>query len=281
MALSTQAAANGGIQPPYYVRKTSAGTEAVDILYSTFYEAGEPAAATAPSPGLNGAALTSYAGQIPFTNPVSGNTYLWQFEVVTSASAGTFATAQVVYLLDRLWHNSGIVATTTTEQAITSGAMPARDINGSTNGEGLMAALEVSTTGTNGAVTTITLNYTNSAGTAGRTATMASFPATALAGTFIPFQLAAGDTGIRSIQGITLGTTLTSITMHLVVYRVLDMSAQNLDRSTANTAETRRDMHTSGFVRMFDNTVPFIVLHPSNASGNANHVRGVFRVAQG
>ena len=281
MAITTQAGANSGAQPPYYVRKASSASEAADLLHSTFYETGEPGAATAPSPGLNGAALTSYTGQIPFTNPVSGNSYLYKWEPVLSDTGGTASTSVVSMLLDRLWHNSGIVATTTAEQPITSGAMPARDVNGSTNGEGLMAALEVSTTGTNGLSTTITLNYTNSAGTAGRTATIASFPATAVAGAFIPFQLQAGDTGIRSIQGITLGTTLTSITMHIVVYRMLDFVVQSTDRGSTSGAETRRDMHDSGFVRLFNNTVPFIVLLMRSASANSNVLRGVFRVAQG
>ncbi len=282
MALTTQAGANAAIQPPFYFRKASSAVEAADILSSTFYETGEPGAAAAPTPGLNGAALTTYAGQIPFSNPASGNTYLWQWQPVASDSGGTALTHIVSYLLDRLWHNSGIVATTTTAQSITSGAMPARDVNGSTNGEGLMAALEVSAATTNAAaITTITLNYTNQAGTAGRTGTIASFPATAAVGTFVPFRLDAGDTGIRSIEGITLGTSLVTGTVHLVVYRVLDIVVQGLDRSPSTGAETRRDMHDSGFVRLYDNTVPFVVIHPRSAAANSNLIRGVFRVAQG
>ena len=283
MPLTTQATANAAIRQPFYFRKNTAGSvEAADQLHSYFFEAGEPAAAAAPTPGLNGAALTSYAGQIPFQNPVSGNTYLWQWDVTSHDTAGTNATAQVSLLLDRLWHNSGIVVTTTTAQAITSPAFPARDRNGSADGEGLMIAIEVSAATTNAAaVTNMTVNYTNQAGTAGRTATLASFPATAVAGSFSVFRLADGDTGVRSIEGITLGTSLVTGTVHLVVFRMLDMAVQIFERNASHGGNSQRDMHSSGFVRLWDNTVPFVVMHPRGTTANANNLRGVFRVAQG
>ena len=56
---------------------------------------------------------------------------------------------------------------------------------------------------------------------AGKTATISSFPATAVIGTFVPFQLAEGDLGIRSIQSITLGTTLTAGAISLIAFNFL------------------------------------------------------------
>lgn len=78
------------------------------------------------------------------------------------------------------------------------------------------------------AVANTTVNYTNSQGTAARTATFAASvgrqaPATPVIGTFMPFNLQAGDTGVRSIQGITLTTTYTSGTMMLIVYRPITL----------------------------------------------------------
>lgn len=79
----------------------------------------------------------------------------------------------------------------------------------------------VTTATTNAAVVnTITVSYTNSAGVAGRIGTL-SFPATAVIGTFIPINLAQGDFGVRSIQSITLGTTLTAGAISLVCYTPL------------------------------------------------------------
>jgi hypothetical protein len=124
-------------------------------------------------------------------------------------------------LWDFLWVNSGIAVTTTTAQTINSVAWPARDLDGSTNGQGVNAAILVTTATTNaGAITNTTLSYTNQAGTAGRTATIASFPAAAVIGTIVPFQLAAGDSGIRSIQTITLGTSYGGGAISLVSYTI-------------------------------------------------------------
>jgi hypothetical protein len=140
---------------------------------------------------------------------------------------------------------------------------------------GCMAALEVSTVTGNGApVTTITISYTNESGTAGRTGTIASFPATAVAGTFVPFALQAGDLGIRSIQSITLGTSLVSGTVHLVVYRKL--AALNLAQPNAGAP---KDAIGLGFPRLYDNTVPFLVCLPNGTT--AATVTGSLVVAQG
>lgn len=248
MAITTLDGAIAGALPPTQLAKVGAAMKGAGILHSLFYSPGIPGAAAAPSPGINGAALTTYAGQIPFTNPGAGNSYLLRFGCVPS-----FAGA--LLLLDRLWHNSGLVVTTTTAQAITPVAIPARDADGATAGNGVRIAIEVSTATTNaGAVTNLTASYTNSAGTAGRTATMSSFPATANAGTFVEFQLQAGDVGVRSVESVTLGTSLVSGTIHLVLFRQL---------ATAGCAIANQyggvDAVSGGFVRMYNNTVPFVI----------------------
>lgn len=269
MAISSLDAMIAGMLPLQRFLKIGATMEAAGVLHSLLYTSGIPGAGAAPAPGLAGAALTTYAGQIPFSNPVSGNSYLALFEGGMSALDGQ------LILYDRLWHNSGIGITTPGGQTITSVAWPARDNNGSTNGEGVYAALEVSgATGNGAAITTTTLTYTNSAGTGSRTATMASFPQTAAAGSFIPFQLQAGDTGIRSIQTLTLGTSYTSGTVHLVAYRELGPSL-NLGVYRGD----RVDAVSSGFPRLYDNTVPCLLWMPSAVT--AVTIRGAMGVAQG
>lgn len=290
MAIMTLAGANSGLKPPYYFHKTGSSMKAAAVMHSYFYNAGEPAAAVAPTPGLNGAALTTYAGQLQFQNPPTGNSYLTGFYCSSFGNSGIGP----LFLMDRLWHNSGIAVATLTAQAITSGAWPARDFSGSINGVDVFAALEVSTvTGNAGAIANTTLDYTNSAGTAGRVGTIASFPVTAAAGTFVPFELAAGDTGIQSIQGITLGTSYVSGTIHIVVFRVLDMMplagapgvpfASVMPSVPTNNRRTQypgRDLFSSGFVRMYDNTVPFLVAIANSTSGT-DLKAGVLAVAQG
>lgn len=234
---------------------------------SYFYSAGFPAAAAAPTPGIGGEVLTSYAGQLPFTNPASGNSYLSRFQA-TAGVAGT------LLICDRLWHNSGIDVTSTSEQVFTSSAqIPARDANGTNAGEEVFAAIEVSTV-TGAGTPVATLKYTNSDGTPGQTAITAQpLVATSVAGTFYPFALAAGDKGIQKAESLTLNATWTSGTIHVVLFRVI----ARLEIPFNNTSNMI-DAITGGFPRMYDNSVPFLVAIPSSTS---MVIQGSYVVSQG
>jgi hypothetical protein len=164
------------------------------------------------------------AGSMWRGNPASGNSYV---SVVSAIAAGNSAGSGCLMLIDRLWNNGGFTITSTTAQTVNSVAWPSRcptsatDQTPSTNGYGVLLGMEISV-GTGAGTPTITVGYTNSAGTASRTAanlvaTGASSPAT----TFYPIGLQAGDTGVRSVQSVTLSATWTSGTMNLVAYRIL------------------------------------------------------------
>ena len=251
MAVTTLDQLLAAMLAPEDVMKEAFTGEAANEWHSTFYVAGKPGPAVAPSPGLAGAALTSYAGQIPFPAPAaSKNVYLAGLDFTAGSGCGA------MMLLDRLWHNSGIVVTTTTGQTINSTTWPARDANGSTNGVGVGVGIEVSTATTNGAaVTNTTMSYTNSDGVAGRTGSIVSFPATAVAGTFVPFVLQAGDVGVRSIQTVTLGTSYGAGAIHLVAYR---RAAPVSGRITAQVA-IRFGPAEVGLPRWYDQSVPWMV----------------------
>ncbi|MGL5910921.1 MAG: hypothetical protein ACRCZP_13015 [Phycicoccus sp.] len=269
MAITTLNGLIAGARPPEDILKVGGTMEQSGVWHSLAYATGAPGAAAAPAPGINGAALTTYPGQIPFTNPPGGSsTYLARLVAAANNSGG-------LRVYDRLWHNSGIVVTTTTAQAITPVAIPARDRAGTTNGEGVLCAIEVSTATTNAAaITNMTISYTNSAGTAARTGTIASFPATAAAGTWVTFQLAAGDTGVRSVQSLTLGTSLTAGTVHLVLYRTL----ATLGISPSNNV-TEINAITGGMPQCYDNSVPFLLWMPSATT--ATTVNAQLAYAQG
>ena len=198
------------------MNKAGAASKAAGTWHSDFAASGFPGAWSPGTPGLAGRATDGMAagdaGCVPLWTPTGG---LWVDSFLASVSSSA-----LYALWDVLWVNSGIVVTTLTAQTVNSVTLPARDLDGATNGRGCRVGLLVTTATTNaGAITTITLSYTNSNGTAGRTATMASFPATANAGTYIEFQLQAGDTGIRSIQSITLGTSLVTGAVSLIISR--------------------------------------------------------------
>jgi hypothetical protein len=266
--ITTLDGALAGMQYPREFIKAVTGTLVAGRPHSLFYLAGMPGAAVAPTPGLVGAALTTYAGQIPFTNPASGeNTYLARLQAMAT-QAGS------LLLCDRLWHNSGITITSTSEQAFTNSVqIPARDALGTNAGEQVLAAVEVS--GVTGSGTpTLTLKYTNQGGTQDKTATnVVNTVASSIAGTFYPIGLAAGDRGIQKAQSIQLSATWNSGTIHVVLYRIiarLELLAQ---------IPNALDAITSGFPRLYDNSVPFLVFIPnttttSNISGHAIFTQG-------
>ncbi len=260
MAIANADQLLASLLPPQALLKASFTGQAAGGFHSSLYLAGLPGASVAPTPGLTGAALTSYAGQIPAPAAVSGKgIYLAGAKFNGAANVGS------IFIYDRLWHNSSIVSATTTGQTITTGAMPARDSNGAVTGVGVQAFLEVSTATTNASpITNTTLTYTDSAGNAGNTATLASFPANAVAGTIAPFSLAAGDVGIQSATTLTLGTSYGTGVIHLVLARLLAV----IPISNANVG-AQADVIQLGMPRIYDNSVPWMVYHLSGTAGGS------------
>lgn len=255
MSITSLDGALAGMQAPNDFQKGLSGTLVAGRPHSFFYGAGIPAAAAAPTPGIGGAVLTSYTGQIPFSNPGAGNSYLARLQA-TVTQPGT------LLLCDRLWHNSGIDETLTTEQTFTSSAqIPARDRTGTNAGVDVFAGVEVSTA-TGAGTPTLTLKYTNSAGDENKTATgIIASVASSIAGSFYPIGLAAGDLGIQKAQSLTLSATWTQGEIHVVLYRIL----ARLELSLAATPNAI-DSLTGGFVRAYDNTVPFLIFLPSTTT---------------
>lgn len=214
---------------PYKFFKVGTATEAGGVAYCALKDSGYPGAMTLPTPGLNGVAISSStAGSLPIKAPSTGVNYLTHFNAVASA-------VSTIELFDLLWVNSGIAVTTTTAQAISPAAAAARDNNNSADGQGVMAALLVTAATTNAsAISNAKISYTNSAGVSGLTGTMASFPATAVVGSLVFFLLQAGDRGVRSIQSITLGTSLVTGSVALVLMRSI-VSASVISGNTGTS----------------------------------------------
>lgn len=205
-----------------YVMKIGTAPEAAGQFYSFGKDGGSPGAWSPGTPGLSGRAtdgtLAADAGCIYIPNAAPGQAkYLAGF-------GATSTIATTAFIWDYMLVNTGIVVTTTTAQTLNTVTLPARDFLGGTDGVNVKMALLVTTATTNaGAVTTITASYTNSAGVPGRTATIPSFPATATIGTVVPFLLQGGDNGVKTVESITLGTTLASGAVSLILYRIIGM----------------------------------------------------------
>lgn len=131
-------------------------------------------------------------------------------------------------LVDLLNQSGGLNGTLTSVQ--TTG-LPTAALTRYTSGEGVMAGAVIYTTvGTAG--TAIRINYTNQSGTSGQISTTTQIGATNFnaAGTLIPIPLAAGDTGVRSVESVTLdASTGTAGNFGICLFKPLQMMALSDD----------------------------------------------------
>ena len=256
MAITTRDQALAGMRPLQPIMKTGIGMAAVGVSqrgYTPWYVGAVPGASTANAAGVNGAALTpassNVEGRIPRTNPTGGaSAYI-------ATLGGIASQAGTLWVIDRLWHNSGLSVTSTTAQAMTPVALPARDNAGTTNGDKVFAAIEWSTTGGAG-TPTVTLTYTNQAGTAGQTGTFTGVTAPPV-GTFEVFSLASGDTGVRAPTSLIQSATRTSGAMNLVLFRVIAALPMLANLPTAI------DVLTGGRPQVLDDSIQQLVWFPS------------------
>lgn len=216
----------------YHWTKSATATDTAGYHYAYFKDTGAPGAFSVGTPGLNGVVTNcstvgtaGSGGSLTIGAPLiqdasSGSLYLRSVQV-TAAAIGTYQ------LVDVMWINTGLVVTTTTAQTTTSPTLPARDDNGSTNGEGVLFALLTTTANTNAAaIANGSVSYTDSDGNAGNTGpqfAQVSFQTTIspVIGTWTPFYLAAGDRGIRALASVTLGTSYVAGALSAVLYRPL------------------------------------------------------------
>jgi hypothetical protein len=272
MAITTLDGAAAGMRAPEPIIKVGIATAAVGALrgYTLWYASGTPGASAANAAGINGQAVTpglgtSVDGRIRRTNPVSGNAHIGRL-AINASTPGT------LWLIDRVWQNSGLNVTIATAQAITPAALPARSSDGTVNGAAIMAAMEWSTVGGAG-VPTVTLTYTDQDGNAGATGAFTGV-ATPPVGTFELFPLAAGDTGIRAPTSFIQSATRTSGAMNLVLFRVL----AQLEVTSANIGNAI-DFLTAGAPRLYDDSVLQLVWFPSATT--ATNFMGQYIETQG
>lgn len=265
MAITTLDGVIAGMQPARYFAKAVTATLVAGRPASLWALGGNPGAGSFDTT-LNGVTLSSSStipnGAIPHYDPGAGNAYLARLQA-NATQSGT------LLLCDRLWHNGGYTITSTSAQNITSPTWPARDNDGSTNGNGVFLAMEISS-GTGSGTPTITVAYTNQAGTGSRSATnqIATVASSAIGATYF-IRLQAGDTGVRSVQSVTLSATWTSGTMNLVAYRVI--AALELAGAFIPNAI---DAVTSGMPRLYNGTVPWLIFVPNTTT--ATNVQGSY-----
>lgn len=109
-------------------------------------------------------------------------------------------------LMDLLNVNGGLSGIVTGSAQTTN--LPTAALTRYTSGEGVMAGIVIYTL-VGATATTVSISYTNSAGTSGRTSTATTFGGTGFreVAILIPIPLQAGDTGVRSIESVTVTAT--------------------------------------------------------------------------
>lgn len=136
----------------------------------------------------------------PIPNATSGKLQILGGRFNTGGTA-----AVTLVAVDLLNVSGGLSGIVTTEQTTN---LPTAALTRHTGGDGVFIGLVVYTT-PGSTATTVTVRYTNQAGTANRVSTATSFGGTSFreVGRVIQVPLAAGDTGVRSVEGVTLAAT--------------------------------------------------------------------------
>jgi len=157
-----------------------------------------PSAAAACNANTTGALL-----QEPKLSSLANSYFLTQAEISVATTAFTS-----LMLVDRLSHQGGLSGASTATQTTN---LPTAALTRYTDGVGVMAALEIySALGST--ASTATISYTNQAGVSGRTSKPVVIGGASdnTSSRFIIISLQDDDTGIRSVESVTLAATTAS-----------------------------------------------------------------------
>lgn len=172
-------------------------------------------------PGGNSAPTSATAGALGATIETGADLFIGEIEIETMRKDLRWA----LMLVDRLVHTDGLSGSAAGAQTTN---LPTTPLTRATSGADVRAALEVYSAPSTGSFT-FTTSYTNQAGASGHTSDAAvCFSAgqqtTSVAGAFIPIPLASTDTGLRSVESLTLsGTGATAGNFGITLYRPLCM----------------------------------------------------------
>lgn len=190
----------------------------------------------APDPGSrNPTALTdpstatalSYGTDPEWSIPHAGSQHVLG-SCAVPVSNGGFNSFLVI---DRLSHQGGLDASVTTSQTtnLPTAALPSR----ATGGEGVRAAIQVFTTlGSTNTVFTVT--YTNQSGTGSRTGTAGTVDTPGI-GAFYQITLEGTDTGVRSVESVSLTPSTGSAgDFGIVLFKPIALVQHGVGRANAD-----------------------------------------------
>lgn len=207
MGIATLAAYRAALSAPHQIIscvRTVSYLASVDSWTSLWQSGGTGGVGAAPA--TTRACNSSTLGAIAqWPAPTAGNYLrLISYQIVPCGFNRTNTGSSIV-IFDRLVDHAGAVANVATAQTTN---LPTAALTRETTGDGVWAFIEVY--GAIGATTTtVTISYTNQAGVAGRTSLAQTIGGSfrTAAQNLIPIPLQDGDTGVRSVESITLAAT--------------------------------------------------------------------------
>lgn len=179
----------------------AAATGAYASRWTSWWRRNKTMGGSAAIPGAAAAPTNSTTGNLFWQTDASGGREKWLLGV-----EGLCTQVVTVLLYDRLLHCGGLSGTEITAQTV--GGTLTRNTGGADNQIWVEIYTLIGATGQ-----TITASYTNQAGTSGRTTQAVAIGGTGLreAERAIPLPLQDGDTGVQSVQSVTLsGSTGTA-----------------------------------------------------------------------
>ena len=175
--------------------KLSMTAKAAGTFQSLWTDGGLPTAGVAPATTTVSIPTSATVGALTYVNPTGGAlTYI-------SKWSNTQQNVGVLILYDRLAHSALLNGTLATAQTVGGTA-----ITRYTTGDDIELFLECYTA-TGATQVNVTCSYTNQSGTAGRTSVSTPFLASPVAGQMLPIPLQSGDTGVRSVESVTLSAS--------------------------------------------------------------------------
>lgn len=178
-------------------------------------------------------------------------------------------------LIDLLNISGGLTPTVTTEQTTN---LPTAALTRHTTGEGVMAGL-ILYTAVGATITTFTVSYTNQAGTAGRISTATRIGGSNYNGPsqLLPIPLQGADTGIRSIESVTLSAEVGgSGNFGVAMWKPLAMMALN-DQQGAHVVDA---VSTGGFIGALAEVHPDACLSMVSVAGVTQALTGAVLLAE-
>ena len=206
----------------------------------------------------------------PIPNVGSGRLSIMGARVNPGGNSGV-----ALILVDLLNISGGLTPTVGTEQTTN---LPTAALTRHTTGEGVMAGL-IAYSAIGATITTFTVSYTNQAGTAGRISTATRIGGSNYSGPshLLPIPLQGADTGIRSIESVTLSAAVGgSGNFGVVMWKPLAMMALN-DQQGAHVVDA---VSTGGFIGALAEVHPDACLSLVSVAGVPQALTGAVLLAE-